>query len=394
MGASTAAEMPVSHPPSPIVPQYAHRLAVAQRSLGNGEIFARNIENFVGTVAVPVGLMGPLLINGRHATGEYFVPLATTEATLVASYNRGARLIHAAGGCTTTVTDAGIQRAPGFAFRSLSDAVRFAEWLPTVRESLEGIIKGTGRFVTLRDLEVRLEGNLVFTIFTFGTGDAAGQNMVTIATEAALAHLRAVSPVRPLAWVVESNASGDKKACAMTLLRGRGRMVSAEAIVPARVVERQLRATPEEMAAYCRLSSIGAALTGTLGAQGHFANGLTALFIACGQDVACVAESATGITRMEVTDEGALRASVTLPALAVGTVGGGTGLPSQRASLEILGLAGSGCANALAEVCGALALAGELSIIGALVAHEFTASHVRLARGGAPRPVHSAMRHA
>lgn len=384
----------MSHPSQPIALQYARRLAAAQRSLGSGDVFARNIENFVGTVAVPVGLMGPLLINGRHANGEYLVPLATTEATLVASYNRGAWLIQAAGGCSTTVIDVGIQRAPGFAFRSLGDAARFAAWLPTIREALAGIIAGTGRFVQLRDLEVRLEANLVFAIFTFGTGDAAGQNMVTIATEAALAHLRAHSPVTPLTWVVEANASGDKKASAMTLLHGRGRMVSAEVILPADVVETRLRATPEAMAAYCRLSSTGAALTGTMGAQGHFANGLTALFIACGQDAACVAESAAGITRLEVTDQGALRASVTLPALAVGTVGGGTGLPSQRASLEIMGLAGSGCANALAEVCGAVALAGELSIVGALVAHEFTASHVRLARGEAARPVDARGRHA
>lgn len=171
-------------------------------------------------------------------------------------------------------------------------------------------------------------------------------------------------------------------------------MVSAEVILPADLLETRLRTTPEEMAAYCRLSSLGAMLTGTMGAQGHFANGLTALFIACGQDAACVAESAIGITRLEVTDSGALRASVTLPALVVGTVGGGTGLPSQRASLEIMGLSGPGCANALAEVCGAVALAGELSIVGALVSHEFTASHVRLARGEPPRPADALMRHA
>lgn len=381
------------HPSQSISSQYADNLAAAQRSLDDGATYSRNIENFAGTVAVPVGLMGPLLINGRHANGEYLVPLATTEATLVASYNRGAGLIRAAGGCSTTVIEVGIQRAPGFAFHSLSDAARFAGWLPTTRESLAGVIAGTGRFVQLRDLEVRLEGNLVIAILTFGTGDAAGQNMVTIATEAALGHLLAHSPVAPLTWVVEANASGDKKASVTTLLRGRGRMVSAEVILPADLVEARLRTSPEEMAAYCRLSSVGSMLTGTMGAQGHFANGLTALFIACGQDAACIAESAIGITRLEVTAQGALRASVTLPALAVGTVGGGTGLPTQRASLELMGLSGSGCANALAEVCGAVALAGELSIVGAIVAHEFTASHVRFARGAAMRPADGLVPH-
>jgi hydroxymethylglutaryl-CoA reductase (NADPH) len=135
------------------------------------------------------------------------------------------------------------------------------------------------------------------------------------------------------------------------------------------------------MAKYWRMSAMGGVLSGTIGVQGHYANGLAALYIACGQDAACVAESSVGVTRFEITADGSLYASVTLPNLIVGTVGGGTGLPSQKACLKILGLAGPGHARALAEVTAAVALAGELSIIGALAAQEFSSAHQKRARG-------------
>ena len=150
--------------------------------------------------------------------------------------------------------------------------------------------------------------------------------------------------------------------------------------MPSELVEKRLHTTPEMMVKYWAMSAIGGVLSGTIGVQGHYANGLAAIYLACGQDVACVAESAVGVTRYELSADGGLYASVTLPNLIVGTVGGGTGLPSQRACLELMGLAGAGNANALAEVCAAVALAGELSIVGAIVAGDFTRAHQRLAR--------------
>jgi hydroxymethylglutaryl-CoA reductase (NADPH) len=137
------------------------------------------------------------------------------------------------------------------------------------------------------------------------------------------------------------------------------------------------------MADYWRMSAIGGVLSGTIGVHGHFANGLAALYLATGQDAACVAESATGVTRFEVTEDGGLYATVTLPGIMVGTVGGGTGLPTQKACLELMGLHGTGRARALAEVCGGLLLAGELSIIAALAAGHFARAHRKLARGRA-----------
>src|SRR5205814_1460823 len=202
-----------------------------------------------------------------------------------------------------------------------------------------------------------------------------------LATEAVCDYIQEHCPVRPRYFFVEANLSGDKKASAQSFLLVRGKKVSAEVRLAADLVSKRLHTTPEHMVNYWRMSALGGVLSGTMGVQGHYANGLAALYLACGQDVACVAESAVGVTRFEVTAAGELYASVTLPNIMVGTVGGGTGLPSQRACLEVLGLAGPNKADALAEVMAAICLAGELSIAGALWAGDFAHAHSRLARG-------------
>jgi len=194
-------------------------------------------------------------------------------------------------------------------------------------------------------------------------------------------HIMQNASVRPQSYFVEANLSGDKKATAHSFVTVRGRKVSAEVTLPAELVKSRLHTTPKEMETYWKMSAIGAIQSGAIGVQGHYANALAAFYIACGQDPACVAESAVGVTRFEVTEDGDLYAAVTLPSIVVGTVGGGTRLPSQRACLEIMGLAGPGNAQALAEVCGALALAGELSITAALCSGDFTRAHQTLARG-------------
>jgi hydroxymethylglutaryl-CoA reductase (NADPH) len=344
-----------------------------------------HIENCVGTVKVPVGLAGPLRVNGRFASGDYYLPLATTEATLVASYSRGAQLISEAGGCSALLVNERIGRAPGFAFSTLEECGRFVTWALAHMEAFRQIAGSTTRHGKLVDMQVTIEGNHVYLRFEFLTGDAAGQNMVTIATDTICAYIGAESPVHPQYFFLEANLSGDKKASAQSFGAVRGKKVTAEAILPAALVRKWLRTTPERMADYWRMGAMGSILSGTIGAQGHFANGLAALYIACGQDAACVAESAVGVTRLEPAPDGALYATVTLPNLIVGTVGGGTHLPSQRACLDILGLAGPGHAQALAEVCAALCLAGELSLVGALCAGSFARAHRCLARN-AVRP--------
>ncbi|UCH25507.1 MAG: hydroxymethylglutaryl-CoA reductase [Trueperaceae bacterium] len=343
--------------------------------------YERNIENFIGTVKVPIGVAGPLRVNGLFAQGDYYPPLATTEAALVASYSRGARLITEAGGCSALLLNEGVSRSPGFAFDNLREAGTFVLWAVNEQERFKEVAEATTRFGKLIDMRLTVEGNHVYLIFDYTTGDAAGQNMVTIATAAICRYIETHSPVKPRYSVLEANMSGDKKASAQSFMSVRGKKLTAEVTVAAALVEKILHTTPERMAEHWRMSSMGGVLSGTIGVQGHYANGLAALYLACGQDVACVSESAVGVTRFEVTDEGALYASVTLPNLIVGTVGGGTGLPSQRACLDLLGLGGNGKSQAFAEVCAALALAGELSIAGALCAGHFADAHQRLARG-------------
>ncbi|MFT5407732.1 MAG: hydroxymethylglutaryl-CoA reductase (NADPH) [Verrucomicrobiales bacterium] len=343
--------------------------------------FAANIENFIGTVKLPLGIAGPLRVNGLFAHGDYLIPLATTEAALVASYHRGATLLSAAGGCACAILSEAINRAPAFAFETLAEAGRFVAWAVPQIDRFREIVAEVTAHGQLVDLAATIEGNHVYLNFEFTTADAAGQNMVTLCTEAICGFLIEHSPVTPRAHYVEGNLSGDKKASALAFTTVRGKKVCAEATIPAELVKKFLRTTPAEMVDYWRMSAIGGVLSGTIGVQGHYANGLAALYIACGQDAACVAESAIGVTRFELTDAGDLYAAVTLPGIVIGTVGGGTALPSQRACLEILGLAGEGNSPALAEVCCGLILAGELSIIGAMAAGHFTQAHERLARG-------------
>lgn len=348
--------------------------------------YKSNIENCIGTVKVPVGLAGPLRVRGMFASGDFYVPLATTEATLVASYSRGASVITEAGGCISILLHEGMRRTPGFAFKSITEAGLFAIWCIDQREALSAAAAATTRHGELIDLGIAMEGNHVYLILDYTTGDASGQNMVTIATQAICEHINANSPVTPQYYFVEANLSGDKKATAHSFVTVRGKKVTAEVTIPIDLVKTRLHSTPQEIERYWRMSSVGAVQSGSIGIQGHFANALTALYIACGQDPACVAESSVGVTRFEVTEKGDLYAAVTLPSIIVGTVGGGTKLPGQQACLEILGMVGTGKAQALAELCGALALAGEISIAAALSSGEFTQAHKKLARDRAVRP--------
>lgn len=346
--------------------------------------YGRNIENLIGTVKVPIGLAGPLRINGLFAQGDFYAPLATTEASLVASYSRGSVLITEAGGASVALLSEGVSRSPVLAFTDLQDLGVFLDWLLRHMDAIHEAANATTRFGRLEDVEISVEGTKVYLLFIFSTGDAAGQNMVTIATRAALDWIVEHSPVRPQAAYLEGNFSGDKKASAQSFQKVRGKKVVAEVTLPADLVERYLHTSPARLAELGHLGLLGGVMSGTVGAQGHFANGLTALFLACGQDIACVSEAAVGITDFEITRDGALHAAVTLPNLIVGTVGGGTELPSQRACLEMLGLAGAGHARAFAEVVAGFCLAGEISLSGAIAAHEFASAHSRLARGRDP----------
>jgi hydroxymethylglutaryl-CoA reductase (NADPH) len=346
-----------------------------KKTFTDTESLRGNIEQYIGMTMVPTGVAGPVSINGTLASGDFYVPMATSEGALIASYTRGARATRLCGGVTSVCLTEAVQRAPVFRFHSLSEVGHFMQWLLENHASFQGIISQHSRFAQLQDLRLNMEGNQVLVILEYTTGDAAGQNMATICTDALCRHILANCPSKPKVWYIESIYSGDKKATSVSFSTVRGKKVTAEALITRDIVKKVLSTEPESIAQYWQTSSVAAVQSGSIGIQGHFANGLTAIFLACGQDVACVAEAYVGITRMEVTKSGDLYVAVTLPSLLVGTVGGGTGLPTQNECLKLLGCQGSGSARKLAEICGATVLCGELSIAAALAGGHFSKAH-------------------
>lgn len=342
--------------------------------------YRKNIENCVGTLKLPVGVAGPLRVEGLFARGEYYVPLATTEAALVASYHRGSRLITAAGGCRAMLCDNAVSRAPGFAFRTLNEARAFVQWASQNFDNFRDQASTKTRHGELVDMRITVEGNHVYLNMDYYTGEAAGQNMVTLATKAIVEWIEVHSPVPPAHVFVEANLSGDKKATFLSFTSVRGKKVTAEVELSKELVRKYLHVEPEKMYKLWLMVTMGGLMSGCVGSQAHCANGLAALYLATGQDAACVSESSAGLLRMELEDNGALYTALTLPNIIVGAVGGGTRLPTQSIGLKMLQLPRQGAAFALAEVCAALCLAGELSIMGALAADHFAAAHERLAR--------------
>jgi len=356
-------------------------LAHLAQPLEDPEQLRGQIENFVGVVRVPMGIAGPLAVRGTEARGDFQVPLATTEGTLVLAVTRGALAITAAGGAVVHATPPQLTRAPLFGFRSLvhaREAARFvADHLPTIRATAESTTTH-GRLLGVSPV---VAGRRLVLEFVYDTGDAAGQNMVTFATEAACRWLREHAPFdRAEYYAAESNASLDKKSAGLAPGRARGRRVSAEVLIPPDRVTAVLHTTPDAMARVAREGVYASVLSGAVGAQAQFANVLAALLVATGQDVATVVESGTGLTIMEVAPDGGLYASVTLPGLVVATVGGGTRLDTQRECLAILGCAGPGYAGKLAEIAGAAVLAGELGLVASLAADRFGAAHAAFGR--------------
>lgn len=346
----------------------------------NPEKLAGNIENFIGMTQIPTGVIGPMKVIGSVANGSFYVPLATTEGALVASYHRGAKATRLSGGVTSVCLVELVQRSPLFMFKDMGDLGTFLLWTIQQTEKFKEITATASKYARLLDMRTNIEGNHLIISFEFHTGDAAGQNMVTFCTDEICKYIVAQAPVTPLEWFIESNYSGDKKATAAAFTGVRGKKVSAEVHLPREIVSNVLKTTPEAMTSYWKASTIGVIQSGAIGAQGHFANGLAAIYLACGQDVACVSESSVGITRMEITAEDMLYVSVTLPNLIVGTVGGGTSLPTQRECLELIKCNGEGNARKFAEICGALVLCGELSIAAALSIGHFASAHKKFGR--------------
>ncbi len=351
---------------------------VAHHSLAPSEL-PGNVEHFLGVAQVPIGLAGPLLVDGEHAQGEFYVPLATTEGTLVASYNRGMKLLHAAGGVRTTILDDRMQRAPAFVFESAREARAFGEWLSENLEQIRRVAESTTRTGRLRGIEQYSASRILFTRFDYSTGDAAGQNLTGRATAAACAWIVANHP-GITDFYLESNFATDKKSSQVNILRTRGKRVVAEATVPAALIEQHMHTTGEAMFRGRQVSNLGGFMSGVNNNGLHSANGIAAIFIATGQDAANVAESSAALGFSELLPNGDYYYSITIPSLIVATYGGGTGLATQRECLEMLGCYGTGGVRKLAEIIAATVLCGELSLGSAILADEWVQAHEQLGR--------------
>ena len=333
-----------------------------------------NIEQFVGVAQVPIGLAGPLLVNGEHAQGEFYVPLATAEGTLVASYNRGMRLLYEAGGVTTTVMDDRMQRAPAFLFTSARGARAFDRWLDEHFAEIKAAAEATTRSGRLEDIERYSAGRILYTRFNYTTGDAAGQNLTGKATQAACRWITEHNSEIER-YFLESNFATDKKSSQVNMLHTRGKRVIAEATIPDELFRRIMRSNTDLMYRARQVSNLGGFMSGVNNNGAHSANGITAMFIATGQDAANVAESSAAFVYAELRDNGDYYYSVTIPSLIVATYGGGTGLATQRECLEMLGCYGTGKVLKFAEVVAATVLCGELSLGSAIVAEEWVEAH-------------------
>ena len=342
-------------------------------------VLAGNIENFVGVAQVPIGIAGPLLVDGEHARGTFYVPLATTEGTLVASYNRGMKLLYAAGGVRTTVVADVMQRAPAFGFDSAREARAFGEWVTANFAAIKSQAEATTRAGRLHDIEQFPASRFLFLRFNFTTGDAAGQNLTSKATQRACGWIQAhYAGIRQ--FYLEANLATDKKSSHLNILRTRGKRVTAEATIPADLAGEVMHTTPDEMFRARQVSNLGGLMAGVNNNGNHSANGIAALFAATGQDIANVAESSAALVHTELLADGSYYYSITIPALIVATYGGGTGLPTQRECLELLGCYGAGKVRKLAEIVAATVLCGEVSLGAAVIADEWVQAHERLGR--------------
>ncbi|GAA4391608.1 hydroxymethylglutaryl-CoA reductase [Hymenobacter koreensis] len=340
-----------------------------------------NCEHFTGVAQIPIGLAGPLRVNGEHAQGDFLIPMATTEGTLVASYNRGMQLLNLCGGVKCTVIGDAMQRAPVFVFDDARGARDFGRWVEENIEKIRPEAESTSRVAKLQYIDTYLANKFAYLRFNFSTGDAAGQNMVGRATFAACSWILENYRGAPIKhFYLESNFATDKKASQINVMRTRGKRVVAEAVIKRDILQQRMRVTPEQLAYHGQVSNVGAFISGANNNGAHSANGITAMFIATGQDVANVSESSAGIIYSEVTPEKDLYLSMTIPSLIVATHGGGTGLATQNECLKMLNCVGRGTVNKFAEIVAGVVLAGELSLASAISSSDWVSSHEQYGR--------------
>ena len=339
------------------------------------------IENHVGFVGLPQSISGPLKIDGTYAQGDFYVPLCTVEGTLTISMTRGFYLTHRSGGIKTRHVKQELSRAPIFRFQEIEQALNFMEQVDEHYDEIKAVAESTTKHGKLLRIDKIPIHNRVILDFIYHTAEAAGQNMVTMSTDAACRYIvDKLSNGSPHKYYVESNYNADKNPAHRSLIKGRGHHVIASFQIPNRVLKKLLRVTADEIVEALVDKHLGSQMAGLLGMNLHVANALAALYLALGQDVACVAENAIGIATYEKRGDD-LYATLSMPSLTVGTVGGATRLNAQRSNLELVGCAGGEhSSRKLAEIICASALALEISLAGAIVSNEFAEAHAKFGR--------------
>ncbi|KAI0674556.1 3-hydroxy-3-methylglutaryl-coenzyme A reductase [Trametes maxima] len=339
-------------------------------------------ENVIGYMPLPLGIAGPLKIDGLM----YPIPMATAEGTLVASTSRGCKALNAGGGVTTVLTYDGMTRGPAIDFPTIVRAAEAKAWIESDDgyETIKEAFESTSRFARLQRIKCALAGRTLFVRFATRTGDAMGMNMISKATEKALEVLTREFP-EMVVLALSGNYCTDKKPAAINWIEGRGKSIVAEAVIPGKVVKTVLKTTVEGL---CNVNTkknlIGSAMAGSVGGfNAHAANILTAVFLATGQDPAQNVESSNCMTLMEPTNGGEdLLMTISMPCIEVGTIGGGTILAPQMAVLDMLGVKGAHPTNPgqnaqqLARIIASAVMAGELSLISALAAGHLVRAHL------------------
>jgi hydroxymethylglutaryl-CoA reductase (NADPH) len=365
--------------------------SISKFSFDPDKIFSRNCENVIGGATLPVGVAGPILVRGDDANGEYFVPIATTEGALVASVNRGAKLINLSGGATTISTYVGITRAPLYRLESIRKAREFVSWVMKNLDVIRSKIQQSDKFIDMIDLTPYTNGKNVWLRIQFNTKDAMGMNMAVVATkhlsdwmESQFDGLRTVA--------ISGNLCVDKKPASINIIEGRGRIVEAEVTISKKTIINELNTTVEKIVEVNRNKIwVGGHMSGSLGFNAHVANVVAGVFIATGQDPAHVVGGSMASTTMETTEDGDLYAHVRIPELNVATFGGGTMLSDQsqlrdlmigNLSQELTEPENVNNTNKFAEVLGAACLAGEISLLAAFANDGFVKAHTDLGRNG------------
>jgi hydroxymethylglutaryl-CoA reductase (NADPH) len=368
---------------------------IAHHSLDVRRASQRHCENFIGVAQIPMGVVGPLRVRGKYAVGDVWVPLATTEAALVASTNRGCSAIREAGGAVVRVEDVGMTRAPVFRTSGIVQTQWFVQWIDDHMDEIRRHTEATSSYLKLLEVRPYAFGSTVFLRFRFDSGDAMGMNMVTIACDRVVNEY--IEPATGVPCIgLSGNYCVDKKPAAINWHEGRGKRIYAEVLLEAPVLHHNLKTNARDLVeVQYRKNLLGSIAAGSMGYNAHYANVLAAFFIATGQDPAHVVEGSMGLTCIESRGPDSVFASVFMPDVPLGAVGGGTQLDTQREALAMLGVSpdperrGEAVIR-LAEILGAVVLAGELSLMAAFTSQDLARAHEKLARGlqvqDRPRP--------